>query len=46
MTDSEKLEAIQALIDGRFDDADLLKIGDLWTGPDCFKLNVQEILND
>ena len=46
MTDSEKLSAIQALIDGRFDDTDLLKIGDLWTGPDCFKLNVQEILND
>lgn len=45
MTNSEKLSAIQALIDGRFDDTDLLKIGDLWTGPDSFKINVQEIIN-
>ncbi len=45
MTDTEKLDAIQALIDGRFDDEQLMKIGDLWSGPDQLRLNIESILD-
>ena len=45
MTAEEKIIAIQALIDRRFDDIQLCKIGTLWSGPNYFELNVHEIIN-
>jgi hypothetical protein len=42
MTDKEKLEAIQALINGEWDNPSLVKVGELHVD---FEYNVQTILN-
>ncbi len=42
MTPEQKLEAIQALINGEYDNAELLKVGELWPNVEA---NILKILN-
>lgn len=45
MTPEQRIEAIQALLNGEYDNQQLLKIGMLWSGPNHFKANVEKIIN-